>query len=587
MKPYAKEYTLTDSIVQDASNMAKLQLFGSAEENVHYARGVVDQVRGLGHEVEMIFQDRRETLQLVSSVVLHQELIKRKKMKLPALDKTLQLKYVDQCKAKNELFLNNVFGLEDGPQFLFLTGILFATSSSKHLAPLLQPIIQADGAHSSFGKYTLYLAYAVTTNRSMSPLAFGLLLGNENTKNWSNFWSYVKKIHPCINSPEVTILTDQDKGSIAAVEKEVTQAAQFICSFHHRQNIIKTLGSGKGSTPLTALWMYNLLCGCDSVAQLEKNKEKYYLQMHPSALNYLIKLEDKCQYPAARCAMGDTICMYSKSASSGVESMNKADNLARQRTAVNILNASILLIKLEGSRFDYYKQKAWERDEILTSCGLELMEKAFRDVNPIEWRINIMKCDDFHRITVSRISSQNEYNVIIPVEETMGSRFGTCTCGKPKKDGVPYKHMVVIAMLSKIEGLTRTHIMPYWWTTAHWRAQFAMDVYCPTDISLNTVKSMTIADHRSRYCPSWAAAKKKGRPKEDVREKSVADHIKELAKKKRSRRTKFFCGICHKFDHNMADCFQNPANRLSKLEEGSTLEEGTDIFGEDCQEGKA
>jgi hypothetical protein len=88
MKPYyAKEYTLTDSIVQDARDKAKLQLFGSAEENVHYAWGVVDQVRELGHEVEMIFQDRWETLQLVSSVMLHEDLMRWKKMKLPALDK--------------------------------------------------------------------------------------------------------------------------------------------------------------------------------------------------------------------------------------------------------------------------------------------------------------------------------------------------------------------------------------------------------------------------------------------------------------------------------------------------------------------
>jgi hypothetical protein len=160
------------------------------------------------------------------------------------------------------------------------------------------------------------------------------------------------------------------------------------------------------------------------------------------------------------------------------------------------------------------------------------MEEAIRDVNQMEWRINIVKCDNFHRITVSRMTSTNEYKVIILVEETMGPRFGMCTCGKPKKDGVPCRHMVVILMLSKIEGLTTTHIMPYWWTTAHWRAQFAMDVYCPIDISLNSVKSMTIADDRLWYCPSWVAAKKKGQPKEDVREKSVADHIKESAKKK-------------------------------------------------------
>jgi hypothetical protein len=44
MKPYAKEYTLTDSIVQDARDRAKLQLFGSTKENVQYARGVLDHV---------------------------------------------------------------------------------------------------------------------------------------------------------------------------------------------------------------------------------------------------------------------------------------------------------------------------------------------------------------------------------------------------------------------------------------------------------------------------------------------------------------------------------------------------------------
>jgi hypothetical protein len=41
IKPYTKEYTLPNSIVQDARDMAKLQLFGSTEENVQYARGVV------------------------------------------------------------------------------------------------------------------------------------------------------------------------------------------------------------------------------------------------------------------------------------------------------------------------------------------------------------------------------------------------------------------------------------------------------------------------------------------------------------------------------------------------------------------
>ena len=85
---------------------------------------------------------------------------------------------------------------------------------------------------------------------------------------------------------------------------------------------------------------------------------KYFLQMHPMAHYYLTKMEDTCQYLAARCTMGENICMFSKSASAGVESMNRANNLARQRVAVDILNALILLIKLEGSQFNHNKQKA-------------------------------------------------------------------------------------------------------------------------------------------------------------------------------------------------------------------------------------
>ncbi len=157
----------------------------------------------------------------------------------------------------------------------------------------------------------------------------------------------------------------------------------------------------------------------------------------------------------------------------------------------------------------------------------------------------------------------------------MGLQFGTCTCGQPKTDGVPCRHMVVVAMSSKIEGLIRIHIMPYWWTTAHLQAQCAMDVYCPTDISLNRVKSMTVPKDCLRYCPPWVAAKKKGWPKADNRKKSVVDHILESALKKQGRRTKLYCRIC-----NMADFFQNPANQQS------TLEEETNEFGKDGQEGK-
>ena len=44
--------------------------------------------------------------------------------------------------------------------------------------------------------------------------------------------------------------------------------------------------------------------------------------------------------------------MYGRTSSSGVESMNRANNEICQRTAVDILNAALVLIKKESERFE-------------------------------------------------------------------------------------------------------------------------------------------------------------------------------------------------------------------------------------------
>jgi hypothetical protein len=88
-------------------------------------------------------------------------------------------------------------GIEGGPaENKFVTGILVATSVSKHLFRTTQEVVQADGAHTSFGKYTLFLAYTTTANGNMANVAFAILFGNEDIKNWTIFWEFVQKVHP-------------------------------------------------------------------------------------------------------------------------------------------------------------------------------------------------------------------------------------------------------------------------------------------------------------------------------------------------------------------------------------------------------
>jgi len=94
----------------------------------------------LGNEVELTYDDRRKTLQKVSSVVIHEEQMRHKKGNEPALDKEQQLRYITKWKKMNEEWLNSVFGIADGPQLKFITGTLFVTSSSKHIISSLDVI---------------------------------------------------------------------------------------------------------------------------------------------------------------------------------------------------------------------------------------------------------------------------------------------------------------------------------------------------------------------------------------------------------------------------------------------------------------
>jgi hypothetical protein len=72
-------------------------------------------------------------------------------------------------------------------------------------------------------------------------------------------------------------------------------------------------------------------------------KDQYMPKMHNSDINYLNKFPDISQNPASRCTLGEGIYMYHQTSSDAVESMNAANKEIHQRTAVDLLNASILL----------------------------------------------------------------------------------------------------------------------------------------------------------------------------------------------------------------------------------------------------
>ncbi len=80
--------------------------------------------------------------------------------------------------------------------------------------------------------------------------------------------------------------------------------------------------------------------------------------MRPAHVNYLNLISNEQQFPAVRCAMAEMVCMYRKTALSGVEAMNRANDSIRRWTAVDILNAVLVLIKKESEQFERSKSNA-------------------------------------------------------------------------------------------------------------------------------------------------------------------------------------------------------------------------------------
>jgi hypothetical protein len=125
--------------------------------------------------------------------------------------------------------------------------------------------------------------------------------------------------------------------------------------------------------------------------------------MSDKALRYLNTINDHQQYPCARVSMGEDICMYQRSASSSVESMNNANKSVRARTAVDPVNSSMLLLQKENERFLSHREEAYQWKEELTPHGVKLRDEIFKKVEYREYSISIVNGIEHVNCTVARV----------------------------------------------------------------------------------------------------------------------------------------------------------------------------------------
>ncbi len=66
--------------------------------------------------------------------------------------------------------------------------------------------------------------------------------------------------------------------------------------------------------------------------------------------------------------------MYQFSASSAAESMNRANQSARARTAVDPVCSTTLLMAMSAERYQHKKEEAWNWEQLLTPYGMKLRD---------------------------------------------------------------------------------------------------------------------------------------------------------------------------------------------------------------------
>ena len=297
--------------------------------------------------------------------------------------------------------------------------------------------------------------------------------------------------------------------------------------------------------------MFNILRSCRNTVAIADAKAIHYPKMSESDIDYLSSIPDEQQYPAARCAMNDGVIMYSRSSTASVESMNRANMRIRERTAVDLINACILLIKMEAERFEKKKAEVWSHDRPLTPRGLEIVEEIYKDVNHREYLITVTPYELYSECKVRRNvggSSQTVKIMTTPFETAPAEMmyYGSCSCGAMSIDGAPCHHFAAVIKSGRVTGaggpITMMNAMPRWWSTSQWKFQYPQDEVIRCGFDIEYLKEKYPPDSKIRYCPDLVAPRKTGRPPNGKRIKGAIEVAMERKKNQKEKTVRVRAG---------------------------------------------
>ncbi len=262
LSPYVINTFLTNALIQMVMTSVWNQVFGDPDTNIRYLDHLKAHLEDNGHDFAFFVKKPIDVRKRLLNVILEQKVNALKKEN-KYMTKEQKISFLEKWEEANRDMLKDA-GLHrscsETEDKDFLSGVFLSIAPAKDTVPLLQKVFQADAAHINFGKYTLYSCYGITANCNAFPVAMAIIFGNEDKEGWSQFWKFALTMHPSLNHPSVTIITDQQKGSVEAMAEVIPDAVNFFCSYHRQKNILTQVKGGKGE--YSCHWYYQLLLGC-------------------------------------------------------------------------------------------------------------------------------------------------------------------------------------------------------------------------------------------------------------------------------------------------------------------------------------
>ncbi len=149
--------------------------------------------------------------------------------------------------------------------------------------------------------------------------------------------------------------------------------------------------------------MFNILSNCKKHREITMQSKTQLPAVSDNEQRFLLKLPNNEQYPLAYCAMRPNVYMYSRTASSGVESMNWANMEVQNNTSVNALNAGMTLIHIESRRCKKHKESVWTHDLPLTPKGMMKMRSVFDNMVLLQYTWHVEEMETHYCCTVLQL----------------------------------------------------------------------------------------------------------------------------------------------------------------------------------------